>query len=98
MLVVKDKYGKWATPCTNKDKTVTYWLSVGFVGNEPTIDSKGYINVLDMFMSAFTKKDKRDNSDQPTPKLMITKWEYSQKVEKVDNTKCVIDHDALPFY
>lgn len=94
MLVLKGKYG-WNTPCSSKDlggNELNCWMSVQFKrGNEPTQD-KLQIDVKQFFMSCYNSKD------GIKPKMVVMEWGYAQKVEKVDNTKVVVEPDDLPFY
>lgn len=107
MLVIKNKYGKWNTPCSTKvdGSEVTYWLSVGWgKGKEPTQD-KLKIKVNESFYGAFLNKDK-----VPQPKLIIMSWEYEQEVKKADDGYKYVEEDFnntpslevapsdLPFY
>lgn len=96
MLVVKNKYGRWSTPCSSKDmggNELNVWLSVQFSkGNEPKTD-KAYIDVKDLFMSCF------NSNDGIKPKMVVMDWAYSQKVEKKGDKKEVsVGPDELPFY
>lgn len=95
MIVIKDKYGMWSTPCSNKDKTCTYWLSVGFK-NEPNADKKVFIEPVKSFHTAYAKKD-----GTPCPKLYIMEWKYSEKPDEVhaqvNGGSFMFEADDLPF-
>lgn len=107
MLVIKNKYGNWNTPCSTKyeGSEVTYWLNVGWGrGKEPNTD-KVSIKVKDFFLGAFKTQD-----GTAKPKMIVMEWEYEQKVTKAeDGNKYVNDGfsntpaleiapNDLPFY
>lgn len=103
MLILKNKYGKYETPCNNEynGKKITFWMSVNFKkGLEPNKD-KLYINPLEWWFSAYQNKD-----GHPVPSLFIKDWREddpanmkpkASEVVEVNN-QLEFESDDLPFY
>ena len=94
MLVVKNKYGRWSTPCSTKDQggnELTCWLSVQFKRGEEPNNEKANIKVSDFFMSCF------NSNDGIKPKLVVMAYSIVERDTHAD-PNAAIKPDDLPFY